>query len=138
MWEFGEIRKQAIAELAKFVRDPVSRIVLARTYDIPGWMEPALMSLAQQDFLSATDLEALGWTTAAKLFQVRESIVWSGSCACGCNYCNVAHGPAVPHPNGHAHMHTGGSRAGAISAATLRKSFDFSAKIKELFGADLL
>ena len=133
MWFFDAIRDKAINELTRLVRDPVSRIVLARRFQIPGWTEPALISLAQQETLASTELEALGWAMAAKLFQVRESVVFSGTCACGCNYCSVAHGPAAA--NGHPHV--AGSRPTAVSAATLRKAFDFTQKIREVFGTDL-
>ena len=133
MWDFDIIRDKAIAELARLVRDPVSRIVLARAFSISHWIEPALISLAQQDTLSPAELEQLGWAMAAKLMQVRESVVFRDVCVCQCNYCTVSHGP-VSQPGAPL---SPGSRPAHMSAATLRKQYDFSQKIRELFGTDL-
>lgn len=145
MWFFKDIRERAIAELSKAVSTPTARIVLARTYNIPGWTEPALRALAQQEQpLSAQDLEALGWDTAAKLFQIRESVVFSGSCVCGCNYCSVAHGQIAnvaagqgPHGHGHGHPLPPGGRSGQVTLSTVRKQTDFSQQIRAVFGTAL-
>lgn len=146
MWFFKDLRERSITELSKLVSGPTARIVLARKYNIPGWTEPALCALAQQEQpLSAQDLEALGWETAAKLFQIRESVVFSGSCTCGCNYCSVAHGPitnppaATAHGHGHgqAHQQAPGSRTGQVAVSTLRKQTDFSQQIRSVFGTAL-
>ncbi|PIL33332.1 hypothetical protein GSI_04783 [Ganoderma sinense ZZ0214-1] len=152
MWFFKDIRTRAIAELSKLVATPAARIVLARTYNISGWTEPALCALAQQDApLSAQDLEALGWDAAAKLVQIRESVVFTGSCVCGCNYCTVAHGhiaTATPgagaagvgvhgHGLGLAGQQSAGPRAGQVTVASLRKKTDFSQQIRALFGTAL-
>ena len=151
MWFFKDIRERAIAELAKLVSAPTARIVLARTYNIPGWTEPALRALAQQEQpLGAQDLEALGWDTAAKLFQIRESVVFAGSCVCGCNYCSVAHGQianppqaaaagqgAHAHGHGHGHPLPPGGRTGQVALSTVRKQTDFSQQIRAVFGTAL-
>ncbi|KAM5533677.1 hypothetical protein V8D89_012644 [Ganoderma adspersum] len=144
MWFFKDIRERAIAELSKLVSLPTARIALARTYNIPGWTEPALCALAQQEApLTAQDLEALGWDAAAKLFQVRESVVFSGPCVCGCNYCTVAHGhiatpaPALGHGHGHVGQVPAGSRTGQVAVSTLRKQTDFSQQIRAVFGTAL-
>ncbi len=142
MWFFEAIRDKAIAELTGLVRDPVTRIVLARKYHISGWTEPALLTLAQQDALAVPELEALGWDTVAKLIQVRESIAFN-SCACGCMYCSNAHGPIVG-AGANQQIHTvsmhaarGPPRPASVSVAAMRKSYDFTAKIREVFGAEL-
>ena len=140
MWVFDDIRERAITELSRLVASPAARIVLARTYGIPGWLEPALTTLAQQEQpLSAQDLEALGWDTAAKLFRVREGVVFENRCACACNYCSVSHGPVAQGPaGGGANVHAQpGSRAAAVSAGALRRSQDFVPMIREVFGSDL-
>ena len=98
--------------------------------------------LAQQEQpLSAQDLEALGWDTAAKLFQIRESVPFTGTCVCGCNYCSVAHGNLATGHAGHGHAHgqqlPAGARTGVVTLAALRKKADFSQKIRTAFGADL-
>ena len=131
MWLFDSIREQAIAELSRIIRDPIERIQVSRRFRIAGWIEPALLSLAQQDVLKSEELERLGWDDAARLFRVRESVVFQASCTCLCNYCSAAHGPVV---QGHSPV---GSRPSAISAATLRRSYEFGPKIREVFGTDL-
>ncbi|PIL33324.1 hypothetical protein GSI_04775 [Ganoderma sinense ZZ0214-1] len=94
MWFFKDIRTRAISELSKLVSTPAARIVLARTYNISGWTEPALCALAQQDApLSAQDLEALGWDAAAKLVQIRESVVFRVVCV----RVQLLHRRARPH-----------------------------------------
>ena len=137
MWVFDTIREKAVGELSRLVREPVARIVLARTFHIPGWTEPALLSLAQQDTLAPAELEALGWDAAAKLVRVREAVVFQNACACACNYCSVSHGPVAQGPHAHAHAQPPGSRPGVVSASSLRRSFDFGPKIREVFGTDL-
>ncbi|KAI0737459.1 hypothetical protein C8Q80DRAFT_1125429 [Daedaleopsis nitida] len=148
MWFFDAIREKAISELARLVRSPVVRIVLARTHAIPTWIEPALIQLAQQDTLAITDLEPLGWAMAAKLVRVRDSVAFTTACLCACQYCNHAHGAVAgagvhgqgpnAHANqGHAQSYSPGTRPTATSAATVRKTFDFSQKIREVYGTDL-
>ncbi|KAI1787733.1 hypothetical protein LXA43DRAFT_1184327 [Ganoderma leucocontextum] len=145
MWFFKDLRERAVNELSKLVSTPAARIVLARKFNIPGWTEPALGALAQQEQpLSAQDLEALGWDTAAKLIQIRESVVFSGTCVCGCNYCSVAHGqianPAAQQ-GGHAHQHQplspGTTRTGQLAVSAVRKRTDFSQQIRAVFGTAL-
>ncbi len=135
MWSFDSIRDKSIEELTRLVRGPVQRIALARSFHIEQWIEPALLSLAQADALSPGDLEQLGWETAAKLFQVRESVVFGNTCACACNYCTVAHGPVAQ--AGVPVHHAPGTRPVVVSAASVRRSYDFSQKIKEVFGTEL-
>lgn len=132
MWDFDSFREKAIKELARVVREPVARIALARTFHIPNWMEPALHALAQQETISAAELETLGWATAAKLMQVRESVVVGNTCLCVCNYCTVAHGPVATGP-----VVGPGTRHSAMSLTGLRKSYDFTQTIRELFGTEL-
>ncbi|KAI0806594.1 hypothetical protein C8Q74DRAFT_1212783 [Fomes fomentarius] len=134
MWLFDNIRDKAINELSQLVPEPVSRILLSRSFNIPGWTESALLSLAQQDSLAAAELQPLGWDTIAKLIKVRESVVFSG-CSCDCIYCIHAHGPIIVDGNPNAHPAV--SRSAAVSTAALRRSFDFCEKIEEVFGTDL-
>ncbi|KAI0365158.1 hypothetical protein BV20DRAFT_925133, partial [Pilatotrama ljubarskyi] len=74
MWDFEGVRDKAIDELRKLIPWHAERVSVARRFGIPGWIEPALKELAQQDSISATELQMLGWSTAAKLFQVRECV----------------------------------------------------------------
>ncbi|KAI0669339.1 hypothetical protein C8Q78DRAFT_940996, partial [Trametes maxima] len=73
MWMFKTVRATAISKLHMFlIRSPATRVRLAREFDIPAWIQPALLALARQNTLAAADLEALGWDDAAKLILVRE------------------------------------------------------------------
>ncbi|KAI0328051.1 hypothetical protein GY45DRAFT_1255838 [Cubamyces sp. BRFM 1775] len=127
MWDFENVRQKAIAELLKLVPLHGERVRLARVYDIPGWIEPALLKLVQQDTLNASDLEALGWATVAKLIQIRESVSFKDCCACPCNYCTIAHVQSRPH----------GSHPPPVTVAQLRRATDFSSHIREAFGPEL-
>ncbi|KAI0697069.1 hypothetical protein C8T65DRAFT_662692 [Cerioporus squamosus] len=135
MWSFDSIREKAIEELTRLVRAPVQRIALAREFHVPNWIEPALLSLAQADALSAGDLQQLGWDTAAKLFVVRESVGFTNACACACNYCTGSHGP-VAQPGVPLH-HAPGMRPAVVTAASVRRAYDFTQKIREVFGTEL-
>ncbi|KAH9885108.1 hypothetical protein C8Q73DRAFT_660364 [Cubamyces lactineus] len=127
MWDFENVRQKAIAELFKLVPQHGERVRLARVYDIPGWIEPALKELVQQDSLSASDLEALGWATAAKLIQIRESVSFTDCCTCPCNYCTIAHVQSRPP----------GNRPPSISVAQVRRATDLTSHIREAFGSEL-
>ncbi|KAI0355270.1 hypothetical protein OH77DRAFT_1403431 [Trametes cingulata] len=132
MWAFDGVRDQAIRELRKLIPWHAERVRVAREFRIPGWIEPALRELAQQDALSAAELQALDWETAAKLFQVRESVQFAAQCTCGCNYCSIAHGGVV------GAQHTpAGTRPSVITAANVRRATDFTSRIREIFGGEL-
>ncbi|KAI8974157.1 hypothetical protein BD414DRAFT_524925 [Trametes punicea] len=132
MWNFEGVRDKAIAELRRLVPEHAERIRLARLFDIPGWIETALNELAQQDSLTAAELQALGWDTAAKLIKMRENVAFSGACMCGCNYCTIAHGQAI-----HTANPSAGMRSAMLTATSLRRSMDFTSQIKELFAGEL-
>ncbi|KAI0657073.1 hypothetical protein C8Q70DRAFT_289643 [Cubamyces menziesii] len=127
MWDFENVRLKAIAELSKLVPQHGERVRLARVYDIPGWIESALKELVQQDTLTASDLEALGWATVAKLIQIRESVSFKDCCACPCNYCTIAHVQTRPP----------GTRPPPVSVAQVRRATDLSSHIREAFGPEL-
>ena len=136
MWIFDAIRETAITELGRLVRAPTERLALSRQFHIPGWTEPALQELARQEELAPADLAALGWDTVAKLLRVRESVALANACLCACNYCTVAHEPVAQgvHPGVHAPV---GMRSGIVTAAMLRKTYEFGPKIREVFGTEL-
>ncbi|KAH9925352.1 uncharacterized protein BXZ73DRAFT_50084 [Epithele typhae] len=137
MWLFDTLRDTAIEEIARYVAAPLDRIELARTYDIPHWCEPAFAALCRQERLSPEELERLGWNDGAKLVHVRESMEWADACTCGCNYCTITHGPAVPRAAVvHPHTHPG-ARPGAVSTTVLRRNYDFGPKLREVFGTAL-
>ena len=74
LWEFDAIRKQAIHMLIG--EDPTTRIVLAQTYDIKGWMEDALYSLVHRtDPLDLADFNILGLELAVAIVKLRETVL---------------------------------------------------------------
>lgn len=71
LWEFDPIRKQAIRMLIG--QEPITRIVLAQTYHIKGWMEDALYSLIHRDEpLDLTEFNILGQDLAVDIVKLRE------------------------------------------------------------------
>ena len=121
MWNFDSVRTRAIEELARVIREPAKRLVLARSFQISGWKQSALLELAQKDALSAEDLEALGWVDAAKLLVVRDSVEFRDTCTFHtCQYC---------HPRSYL-------RSTPVVSVT-RQSYDFMPKLREVFGTDL-
>ncbi len=132
MWGFDDIRDKAIVELRRLIPGSAERIRVARLFSIPGWVEPALKDLAQQDTLSGADLQALGWNTVAKLMQIRENVQFGNSCTCGCNYCSIAHGPIGHPPNPVA-----GSRSSVVTSTSLRRAMDPTPRIREVFADEL-
>lgn len=136
MWGFEAVREQAVRELSRLVSQHAERIELARRFSIPGWIEPALQNLARQDALSVEDLRWLGWETAARLIQVRDSVVFAHTCLCVCNYCKHAHDPAAvhsPHPGASERIPPSSSRMTRMSVANLRQKTDFTVRIREVF-----
>ncbi|KAI0761524.1 hypothetical protein BD413DRAFT_617048 [Trametes elegans] len=136
MWGFEAVRKQAVRELSRLVSQHAERFALAHQFSIPGWIEPALQHLARQDTLSAEDFRWLGWETAARLVQVRDSVVFAHTCLCVCNYCKHAHDPAAvhsPNPGASESIPPSSSRMTQMGVATLRRKTDFTAHIREVF-----
>jgi len=73
MWDFFEVRKLAIEELSKLVMSPITKILLARRYNIQKWLFAGYEELAKRtEPVSVGEAEQLGWDTAIMIFQVRE------------------------------------------------------------------
>jgi len=73
MWDFFEVRKLAIEELSKLVMSPITKILLARRYNIQKWLFAGYEELAKRtEPVSVGEAEQLGWDTAILIFQVRE------------------------------------------------------------------
>jgi hypothetical protein len=73
MWDLFSIRKLAIEELSKFTMDPVTRIILARQYNIQKWLFAGYEDLAKRtEPISISEAEQLGRDTAILIFQIRE------------------------------------------------------------------
>ena len=124
MWNFDSVRTRAIEELARVVQSPAERLTLARTFQISGWRQSALFALARLEVLTATDLEALGYVDAAKLLVVRDSVEFRDSCTyTSCQYCNRTNAYSPP--------------KSPPCVRTLRLSYDFMPKLREVFGDGL-
>jgi hypothetical protein len=76
LWEFKEIRKQAIAKLRPTEHDdPITRIELARTYQVREWFLPALKLLAVQSKpLSEEDVPRLGLAFSLRVSQLQGNL----------------------------------------------------------------
>ncbi|OSC96441.1 hypothetical protein PYCCODRAFT_1356158, partial [Trametes coccinea BRFM310] len=71
MWQFDEIRKRAIEYLR--LEDPVTRAMLARQYNIRGWLTKALWELSHRGHtLQHEDYIALGFDFAINVVHLNE------------------------------------------------------------------
>jgi hypothetical protein len=60
LWRFGELRQEALDELAQIDIEPVDRIILAREYKVENWLVDGYMELVAQDgILSSKDKTTL-------------------------------------------------------------------------------
>ncbi|EMD34251.1 hypothetical protein CERSUDRAFT_158602 [Gelatoporia subvermispora B] len=121
MWRFDRLRAIAIRKLSAMLDEPIQRIVLAQTYHVTEWLVPALNALARRaEPLQPADVEQIGVDYALKIAAVRESFGETTQCRCQCYSCY----------NGHRNDY---GRPAASRGAT-----DFSAKIRAVFGAEVL
>ena len=76
LWSFDASRNLAISTLDSLVHDPVRRIEIARSFQIEGWILPALKRLAvRAGCLPLTDQDAdrIGWDYTCILYIVQEA-----------------------------------------------------------------
>lgn len=75
VYDMAKIRQKAINELVPLLSsDPALRVFLAVQYDIPGWLDPAVMELARRpEPLGMADYTVLGVDTIVKMGRVREA-----------------------------------------------------------------
>ncbi|KAJ3886265.1 hypothetical protein GG344DRAFT_33168, partial [Lentinula edodes] len=73
-WDMDEVRGYAISAIEKLPNvDPVDKIVLARTYDIPTWLVPLFNEILQRpQSLTESDIEKLGIPTTVRLVKLRD------------------------------------------------------------------
>jgi hypothetical protein len=75
MWEFFEMRALAISQLSESI-DLVTKVTLARKYNISTWLFSAYEGLAKRkESISVTEAEKLGLTTTIRIVQIREESV---------------------------------------------------------------
>ncbi|KAJ3891256.1 hypothetical protein GG344DRAFT_23669, partial [Lentinula edodes] len=73
-WDMSEVRAYAISAIRKLPDiDPVDKIVLARTYDIPTWLAPSFNEILQRSqSLTESDVDKLGIPTIVRLMELRD------------------------------------------------------------------
>jgi hypothetical protein len=73
MWNFSRARVDAIDALDRLVAAPERRIQLAREFDIPSWLVPALMDLIRREkALGPEEVALLGINWVLKIASMRE------------------------------------------------------------------
>jgi PIN domain nuclease of toxin-antitoxin system len=71
--KFDKIRERAISKLTRLRIEPVHRVVLAKTYHIDGWFEPAYLDLCQRAHsLKPNEAKDLGLPETVALMSIRE------------------------------------------------------------------
>ncbi|EIN06768.1 hypothetical protein PUNSTDRAFT_46162 [Punctularia strigosozonata HHB-11173 SS5] len=76
MWQFDHIRSLAIRTLSVIPMEAVSKVVLAKTYNVEEWIVPSLNEIARRsEPIGVEDAAQLGLEWALKLAEVRESLV---------------------------------------------------------------
>jgi hypothetical protein len=75
LWRFGELRDEALAELAQIEPvEPVDKVILARAYRVERWLVEGCAELIKRPAgLSAEERERLGHETAFRLYERREA-----------------------------------------------------------------
>ncbi|KAH7875110.1 uncharacterized protein C8R40DRAFT_1170736 [Lentinula edodes] len=107
-WDMSEVRAYAISAIRKLPDiDPVDKIVLARTYDIPTWLAPSFNEILQRSqSLTESDVDKLGIPTIVRLMELRDRVR-----------------PHIYSPNG----------AWILGSARMETSVDFTAVICTVF-----
>jgi len=73
MWEFSETRKLAIEKLSEVGMDLVTKVILAKQYEVREWLFAAYEGLVKRkESLSVAEAERLGLATAIRLYRIRE------------------------------------------------------------------
>lgn len=73
MWQFGELRQEALDELSQIDIGPVDRLVLAKTYKVEKWLVDGYVELVQRDdVLSSEEKTKLGYETSLRIYEKRE------------------------------------------------------------------
>jgi hypothetical protein len=73
MWNFARAQQDAVEALHRMVHAPEERIRLARDFDIPGWLAPALKELIiRPEPMGPSDVNLLGVDWVLKVAALRE------------------------------------------------------------------
>ncbi|KAF8515523.1 hypothetical protein BU17DRAFT_93562 [Hysterangium stoloniferum] len=77
-WDMADIRRCAIKTLDKsdLSSHPLIQIDYGKKYDNPSWIREGFITLiSREESLTASEMEQLGWTDAAKCAHAREVVV---------------------------------------------------------------
>lgn len=73
MWEHLEIRGLAINELSNRAMDPLTKVLLAKQYNIPTWLRVAYQHLVnRKEVITNEDARQLGLDAAVRIFHLRD------------------------------------------------------------------
>jgi hypothetical protein len=73
MWEHLEIRDLAINELSNRAMNPLTKVSLARQYNIPTWLRVAYQHLVnRKEIITDEEARQLGWDAAVRIFHLRD------------------------------------------------------------------
>jgi len=73
MWEHLEIRALAVDELSNRVMNPLTKVSLAKQYNIPTWLRLAYQHLVnRKEIITGEEARQLGWDAAVRIFHLRD------------------------------------------------------------------
>jgi hypothetical protein len=73
MWEHLEIRDLAVDELSNRVMNPLTKVSLAKQYNIPTWLRLAYQHLVnRKEIITGEEARQLGWDAAVRIFHLRD------------------------------------------------------------------
>jgi len=73
LWEFKQMRQEAVNKLSQSPMKPIDKVVLARTYEVEKWLVEGYAELVRRDGgISSEERQTLGLETTLKLYEMRE------------------------------------------------------------------
>ena len=73
MWDFEKVQELSITQLEKFKMDNITKLLMARLYDIKRWYVDIYLGLVKQPSpLTLTESAKVGWETAVRIAHLRE------------------------------------------------------------------
>jgi hypothetical protein len=73
MWEHLGIRDLAINELSNRAMNPLTKVSLAKQYNIPTWLRVAYQHLVnRKEIITDEEARQLGWDAAVRIFHLRD------------------------------------------------------------------
>ena len=73
MWDFEKVQELSITQLEKFKMDNITKLLMARLYDIKTWYAGIYLGLVKQPSpLTLIESAKIGWETAVRVAHLRE------------------------------------------------------------------